>query len=151
MSDSSRRNVYAALANDVALFKGLTQEDIAKIFRKGMTVRVQKGETIFFKGTVGSQMYVVLSGTVGVYDGKNQIAVLRTGDMFGEMALIDNAPRSATIRALEDSLLFVLSETTFERLLTKRVAIKILLNIIHTLGYRLRDANKRLKELSTPE
>jgi len=136
-------STYAALARQVELFRGLTIEDIAKIFARGMTIRVQKGETIFYKGTVGSQMYVVLGGKVAVVDGDKLLAELRTGDTFGEMALIDSEPRSASVVAAEESHLFVLSETTFQRLLTKRVAIQILLNIVRTLSHRLREANVR--------
>ena len=138
------KDKIASLAREVELFQGLTVEDIAKIFAKGMTIRVQKGETIFYKGTIGSQMYVVLGGEVLVYDGEQCIATLTTGDTFGEMALIDNEPRSATVVAAEDSHLFVLSETTFQRLMTKRAAIRILLNIVRTLSHRLREANVRL-------
>lgn len=136
-------SAYAALAKRVELFRGLTVEDIAKIFSKGMTMRVQKGETIFYKGTVGSQMYVVLGGKVAVMDGDKLLAELRTGDTFGEMALINSEPRSATVVAAEESSVFVLSETTFQNLLTKRVAIQILLNIVRTLSHRLREANMR--------
>ncbi len=137
-------NAYAVLAKRVALFQGLTVEDIGKIFARGMTIRVQKGETIFYKGTTGSQMYVMLGGKAAVNDGSKCIATIGMGDTFGEMALINNEPRSATVVALEDSHLFVLSETTFQRLLTKRVAIQILLNIVRTLSRRLRDANEKL-------
>ena len=136
-------NTYAALARQVELFQGLTIEDISKIFARGMTIRVQKDETIFYKGTVGSQMYVVLGGKVAVVDGDKLLAELRTGDTFGEMALINSEPRSASVVAAEESHLFVLSETTFQRLLTKRVAIQILLNIVRTLSHRLREANAR--------
>ena len=139
-------NYFKTLAEKVELFKGLNPDDIAKIFARGMTIRVMKNETIFYKGTVGSQMYVVLSGKVGVHDGDVCIATLRTGDMFGEMALVNNEPRSGTVIALEDSLLFVLSEVTFQRLLTKTVSIRILLNIVRTLSHRLREANICLAE-----
>jgi CRP-like cAMP-binding protein len=132
------------LIKRVALFRGLGRDEVAKIFAKGMTMRAGKGEIIFHKGTVGSQMYVVLGGKVGVMEGRNLLAELRTGDMFGEMALVNNEPRSATVAALEDSHLFVLSESTFQRLLSKRVAIQILLNIVRTLSGRLKDSNARL-------
>jgi CRP-like cAMP-binding protein len=135
--------ISATLVRDVELFHGLTAEDVGKIFARGMTIRAQKGETIFYKGTTGSQMYVVLGGSVSIRDGTKVIANLTTGNMFGEMALINNEPRSATVIAEEDSHLFVLSETTFQHLLTKRVAIRILLNIVRTLSHRLRDANVR--------
>lgn len=128
----------------VDLFHGLSPEEVIKIFAKGMTMRCVKGETLFYKGTIGSQMYVVLGGKIGVYDGAKHIATLTTGDMFGEMALVNKEPRSATVLALEDSHLFVLSESTFERLLTKRVAIRMLLNIVRTLSQRLKDSNARL-------
>jgi CRP-like cAMP-binding protein len=123
------------------LFHGLAPEDVLKIFSRGLTMRVAKGETVFFKGTIGSQMYVVLTGKVGVFDNDKQIATLQTGDMFGEMALVNKEPRSATVSALEDSRLYVLSETTFDKLMTKRVAIQMLLNIIRTLSHRLMDRN----------
>ena len=128
------------------LFHGLVPEDVMKIFAKGMTMRVAKGEPIFYKGTIGGQMYVVLAGTVGVYDNNKVIATLHTGDMFGEMALVNKEPRSATVLALEDARLYVLSESTFEKLMTKRVAIQMLFNIIRTLSHRLKESNVRKME-----
>jgi len=135
-----------AIIKNVPFFKGLDESDVAKIFSKGMTVRVSKDEVLFYKNTEGNQMYVVLAGKLGVYNGNACIAALTTGDMCGEMALVSHAPRSATIKALENSLLFVLSETTLDRLLTKRVAVQLLLNIISTLSQRLRDANARISQ-----
>ena len=67
----------------IDLFHGLTREEVVKIFSKGMTMRCAQGETVFYKGTVGSQMYVVLGGKIGVFDDDQCFAVLRPGDMFG--------------------------------------------------------------------
>lgn len=129
------------LVKRVDLFNGLSREDVGKIFAKGMTVRALKDEVVFYKGTTGSQMYVVLVGKMGVYDGDRQIAHLVPGQMFGEMALVNREPRSATVKSEEDSVLFVLTESTFQNLLSKRVAIQILLNIIRTLSTRLKQKN----------
>jgi CRP-like cAMP-binding protein len=129
------------LVKRVDLFNGLSRDDVGKIFAKGMTVRALKDEVIFYKGTTGSQMYVVLVGKMGVYDGDRQIAQLHPGQMFGEMALVNREPRSATVKSEEDSVLFVLTESTFQNLLSKRVAIQILLNIIRTLSTRLKQKN----------
>lgn len=137
---------YVALTKRVELFQGLDPDDVHKIFQRGMTMRVRKGETIFFEGTSGDQMYVVLGGVVGIMDGKRKLADVRLGGMFGEMALITDQPRSATAIALEDSLLFALTETTFEKLLTKRVAVRILLNIVSSLSHRLQASNKALHD-----
>jgi CRP-like cAMP-binding protein len=132
------------LIERVELFHGLNREELVKIFSKGMTMRVTKGETIFHNGTVGSQMYVVLGGKVGIFDGSKLLAELHTGDMFGEMALVNQEPRSASVVAMEESKLFVLSENTFQQLLSKRVAIQILLNIVHSLSNRLKNANAKI-------
>lgn len=140
MSDSAKLD---ALIKRVELFHGLTPDEVAKIFSRGMTMRCAKDEVLFHKGNVGNQMYVVLGGKIGIYNGSTIIAVLRTGDMFGEMSLVTSEPRSATARAMEDSKLFVLSQTTFDKLLTKRVAIRILMNVIKTLSHRLKDSNQQ--------
>lgn len=131
------------LIRRVSLFRGLEPADVEKIFSKGMTMRALKDDVIFYKGTVGNQMYIVLGGKVGVFRNEKCIAELRTGDMFGEMALVNKEPRSATVKALEPSHLFALSESTFQYLLTKRVAVQMLLNIVQTLSQRLNESNKK--------
>lgn len=136
-----------SLIQRVALFQGLTPEEVEKIFAHGLTMTFKKGDVLFYRDTVGNQMYVVLGGKVGVFgDGDRCIATLTTGDMFGEMALVTHERRSATVKALEDGYAFVLNEITFYRLLTKKVAIQILLNMVRTLAHRLKEANARLRE-----
>lgn len=141
---------YTILTQRVELFRGLDTDDVQKIFHRGMTMRVRKGETIFYQDTTGDQMYVVLGGLVGIMDGKRKLAEVRMGGMFGEMALITDQPRSATAIALEDTHLFALNETTFEKLLTKRVAVRILLNIVGSLSTRLQASNKALQFHAEP-
>ena len=132
-------------ADHIELFQRLDSGDIENIFARGMTIRVVKDEVLFYHGTTGGQMYTVLSGSVGVYSHDDiLLAKLGPGEMFGEMALVNKEPRNATVKALEESHLFVLSESTFDKLLTKRAAIRILLNIIRALSRRLRDANAKL-------
>jgi CRP-like cAMP-binding protein len=128
----------------VALFRGLSEDDMVRIFEKGLTMRIARDEVLFYKGTTGNQMFVVLAGKLGVFNGDSQIAELTTGDLCGEMALVCHEPRSATVKALENSMLFALTETTLNNLLTKKVAVQLLINIIQTLTHRLRDANARI-------
>lgn len=146
---------FAEMGRRIALFNGLEPEDIAKIFAKGMTMQVEKGNVLFYQGTTGNQMYVVLGGKIDLYDGKKYLASMRTGDLFGEMAVINNEPRSATAVAGESSRVFVLSETTFQKLMTKHAAIRILLNIIGTQSKRLKEMNAKLARAqaagATPE
>ncbi len=138
---------FVKMVEVVDIFHGLRPADVAKIFARGLTMNVPKDEVVFHKGTVGDQMYVVLGGSLGVFDGRRQLATLRTGDTFGEMSLLLEAPRSATVTALESSKVFVLNDRVFHKLLTKRVAVQMLLNIARMLGARLQDANNRLREV----
>lgn len=136
-----------ALCENVDLFHGLTPADVQKIFQKGMTERVVKGEKVFLKGTTGNKMYVVLGGKMGVYDGPKRIAVLGVGETFGEMSLLSEEPRSATVAAETDGNLFVLSEDVFHRLLTKRVAVTILLNIGKSMASKVKKTNLVIREM----
>ncbi len=138
---------FQMLAKRVELFRGISPEDVGKIFSKGTTMVMEKDNVIFYQGTTGNQMFVILTGKVSLYDDKKHLVDLRTGDMFGEMALINSEPRSATAVAAETSQLFILSEDIFQRLMTKRVAIRMLLNIIGTLSHRLRDMNTKITKL----
>ncbi|MCH7958497.1 MAG: cyclic nucleotide-binding domain-containing protein [Candidatus Hydrogenedentes bacterium] len=138
---------YAVLAEKIGLFRGLSPSDVQKIFSKGMTVRVQKGETIFLKGTTGNKMYVVLGGNVGVFDGPKCIAKLGVGETFGEMSLLNDEPRTATIVALAPVNLFVLSEDVFLKLLTKKVAVRILMNIARSMSTKVKNTNLLVREM----
>lgn len=138
---------YAKLAKAVDIFNGLSPEDVGKIFTHGVTMNVQKEQVVFHKGTVGNQMFVVLGGSFGVFDGTKQLATLRTGDTFGEMSLLLSEPRSATVKALEFGQVFVLDERVFQKLLTKRVAVQMLINISRMLAKRLQSANRTIREM----
>jgi len=138
---------FVKLAETVDIFQGLSPDDVGKIFVHGMTMNVQKNQAVFEKGTVGNQMFVVLGGSFGVFDGTKQLATLKTGDTFGEMSLLLGEPRNATVRALEFGMIFVLDERVFQKLLTKRVAVQLLLNISRTLGKRLHAANKTIRSM----
>ncbi len=138
---------FEALAENVDIFHGLRPGDVQKIFARGMTMYIEKGDAIFHKNTEGNKMYVVLGGSIGIFDGPVQMAVLRTGDTFGEMSLLTGMPRSASAVALERCNIFTLDEAVFQKLLTKRVAVQMLLNLGRMLGGRLKDANRTIREL----
>jgi CRP-like cAMP-binding protein len=128
------------------LFKGLDPEDLIKIMSMGLTEAVTKGTVIFEKGTVGKKMYVILEGKVNIVDQGKVLATLGKGDMFGEMALLSPDVRSATAVAEESSAFFILTMETLMQLLTKHVAIRLLMNIVGKLSERLRKANELLAQ-----
>jgi CRP-like cAMP-binding protein len=137
----SMRDTYAMLARRMELFRGLDPEVVARIFSKGMTVEFEAGQTIFEKGAPGEKLYAILGGKVDIVNEGRRIATLNRGDMFGEMALICNEPRSASAVAVETTSVLELTFEVFENILPKEAALQLLVNIVVTLSDRLRTAN----------
>ena len=108
------------------------------------------GEIIFRKDDPGDSLYVILSGQVKVVligeDGREVIlSVLGQGEFFGEMALIDDEPRSAHVIAMEDSGLIVLRREDFQILMTQSPAIALAL--LKELSRRLRRVDEKVGSL----
>ena len=138
---------YRKYAEKIGIFKGLDPEDVEYIIHAGKVLQYHGGQTIFHEGMLGSNLFVVLSGDVGIYVKNQLIAKCRVGDAFGEMAVLNHKPRSATAAALEKGAkCFTLDERRVNEILDKRVSTRLLLNVIHILSERLEEANARLSQ-----
>jgi CRP/FNR family transcriptional regulator, cyclic AMP receptor protein len=110
---------------------------------EGVSTRHFKaGETIFNEGDPAAEVYVIWSGRVGIQLGDRILDTLEANEIFGEMALIDEKPRSATAVALTDVELVPISEMQFLLLVTRKPAFA--LEVMRVLAHRLRAANKAL-------
>ena len=106
----------------VPLFEGLSRKDLEKIAKLVRGRTVGAAELVFKEGDPGDKFFIVQSGSVEILKDKagsepDRLAVKRAGDSFGEMALLTDAPRSATVRAIEQANLLVVSRDQFEQLL----------------------------------
>jgi len=95
------------------LFSSLPEEALGRIARRAQPVKLERGEVLFSEGDEAEEMYVVARGRVGIGkrspDGRESlVALMEPGDVFGEMPLFDDSPRSASARGLERSELFCL-------------------------------------------
>ena len=110
----------------------------------------QKNTVVFSQGDAGDCMYCIECGKIGIYDRYGQpdevkIAELEAGAIFGEMSLLDNAPRSATAVVSEDgTVLSEISEETFEKFF--EISPDRLLVLSEQMSHRLRDTTKRYVE-----
>jgi CRP/FNR family transcriptional regulator, cyclic AMP receptor protein len=110
----------------------------------------KKGEIIIEEGSLSSDAYIIESGSVEVSKrlsgGKIQVITkLDKNDIFGEMGLIDQLPRSATVRALEDCSISVMTPDTFNSLAKRNP--KALMPILKVLAKRLRSTLKVIEEV----
>ncbi len=136
----------------VYLFRELTPGEMDTLISIAHEKRVKKDEMIFKEGDIGDAFYLIVSGTVRISTvipgvGEEALAVLKEGEYFGEMALIDDAPRSASAIANEDVILLLIEKKQFRKLLAQEtgMAYKLLWVFTKTLSARLRKTDEQLK------
>ena len=139
------------LLRTVPIFSELTDDDISSLAKMALRKRYSKDAVVFFENEEGDFFFMILDGRIKVTilgdDGREIIlSMLGPGDFFGEMALLDNEPRSATAIAVEESELLSLHRTDFQGVIGDNLAISVAL--IKVLTARLRKANHQISTLA---
>ena len=139
------------LLSKISLFTALQPSYLRRIAALGIEEDFDANAIIFKEGAQGDKMYLILSGAVRIGRqvpgmGEEALAVLRAGTHFGEMALIDDFPRSADARAHEACRLFVIRKEDMEDLLfvDRDLAYDLLWSFVRTLSSRLRETNDKM-------
>jgi len=139
----------------IHIFAGLQPAYLRRIAAVGTREQHPTGSAVFNEGSEGDKMYLILSGAVRISRqvpgmGEEALAVLRAGNYFGEMSLIDESPRSADAKAHESCELLVLKKDDLEDLLfvDRDLAYDLLWNFVRTLTSRLRDTNDKMTFLA---
>jgi len=117
---------------------------------QGEGLRVPKGSVIFRQGDPGHEMFVISEGRVRLTLGRGglekEIAVLGTGEFFGELSLLSDAPRSATATAVEDTVLLAISRDVFAMLVQDD--LDIVFRMMNIQGQRLSQTNLPIEGLA---
>jgi len=133
---------YEQYAKKIRIFNGLEAEEVHDILRHGHSIEYHAGDSIFYKGQMGSNLFIVFHGKVNIEIDGTIISKCRAGDAFGEMSVLNHRPHSASANAATDVKLFVLSEQEIHKILEENhAAVKMLLNVIHMLSGYLENAN----------
>ncbi len=111
------------ILKSVNLFKATPDDVLAELSELLAEMEIPAGKNIVEKGEEGDSMFIIVNGKVAVMNGERVLNTLGERAVFGELALLDTEPRTATIRALEDTLVFRLDQKPFYELMSDRVEV----------------------------
>lgn len=127
----------------------LAPDQLARLSRAGEVESYNPNETIVAEGSLGDALFLILSGQVAVHRGAQTFATLSGGEFFGEMSLVEPAPRSATVTSMSATFLFRLPHDALRQLISDdpSSASVLLVQVVKTLSDRLRRANQMLSSV----
>lgn len=139
-----RSDIVQHLAH-VPLFRGLTPAQVGKIARVTDALEADKGDVIVREGTFrsgsGPAFFLIAEGSADVTIKGKKVTTLKKGETFGEMSLLDGEPRSATVTAKTDMVLYRIMSWHFTKLVKSEPAVA--LGLLKTLAKRLRAIEKK--------
>jgi CRP/FNR family cyclic AMP-dependent transcriptional regulator len=124
---------------DVPLFSTCSKRDLQIVARHIQVVGLPRESVVIREGDAGDAFYVLLEGDATVSQDGQPIAVIHAGDHFGELALLDPAPRDATVRATTDVVIGVLGARAFNAIVRDVPGMNA--KLLRALARRLRDAD----------
>jgi sulfate permease, SulP family len=141
--------------SEIPVLAGLSEAEADLVATRLRREHYRAGDVVIRQGDADRSLFIMVKGTttvrVGVAGRNRQVrlASYSRGTVFGEMALLDRQPRSATVTADDDVVCYVLSEDAFGELTAKHplVAIRLLANLARELSVRLRHATRMISEL----
>ncbi|MCK6545506.1 cyclic nucleotide-binding domain-containing protein [Myxococcota bacterium] len=132
----------------IPLFRHLNYKELVKVLNQTSQQSYREGDVVIEERSDGEEFYIILSGEVEVTKGGRVLTVLGPGVHFGEMALVDRSPRSASVRARTETRLMSLSRKAFYGLVRTEPVLssKLLWSFVQVLSHRLRATNEALSD-----
>ncbi len=148
--EGEEENIRSILRK-IPIFEGLSRKELAAVERILNHRQYKNGETIFRHDDPAGGMYIIIKGKVQVVFEPTQqvIAELYDGNFFGELALIDESPRSATVIAKMDSKILGFFQSDFLDLIDRnpKLGVKIAMRLLTVIGARLNKSNEQVQAL----
>jgi len=135
-----RAAMHEIEAQDISAFHGFTDDEVERCLGHSNVIECALGDRVLKKGGVARNIFVVLDGTLEARDGEQVVGVIRSGEVFGEMAFLLERPRTLDVYAASDSVrVLSLSESTIRKMVgvDPGVAAKLLFNISKMLCVRI--------------
>src|ERR1700733_1218548 len=140
---------YSALLAQIPMFEDLREEDVLALANSLVERKFAAGQMIINQGDEGTSMYIVAEGHVNIHlpgEASRRISLkdIAVGEYFGELALFDDKPRSASAVATTNAILLELGRDTLSKYLTQRPHAAM--TLLRTLAGRLRETNEMLSQ-----
>ena len=150
-----KSDAFAAIRGSIML-QGLTEADLDRLAEFCEERQMAEGTTVFIENMPGESLFLIRQGIIRISKmfaegDEKTLVVLGSEDIFGEMAVIDGLPRSATARVAEDASLISLKKHDFETLCQQdpALALKLVMNIVRIFSKRIREANDEYRDMLT--
>lgn len=146
-----KQKVIIALKKNYMFFADFENNEIVDIFKLSSRETFEKGRLIFEQGAAGNKMFIIIEGAVRIFQKNKQgnemeISVLKEGDCFGEMAIIDNSPRSAAAVAIEETVVVAINEIVL-RITRPELCVKLYKNLASIIAEKLRKSDIKLHDM----
>ncbi len=148
------KETIVAILRNVPLFKGMGRSELHELEKLIHRRRYRAEETIFHEGEPGVGMYIVQRGSIAIFKNtseheREELARLQRGEFFGELALLDESARSASAVAKEDAKVLGLFRPELLELIERkpRLGNKLLFELAHLIGERLKHTNEELQSV----
>jgi CRP/FNR family transcriptional regulator, cyclic AMP receptor protein len=135
-----RKNQKAELIGSIPLFGGCSKKELAAVASIADEIDLAEGATLVRQGDRGREAFVIVEGTTRVTRNGRKVTDLGAGDVVGEMALVTDLPRNATVTATSAVHLLVVTERAFRRLMRDMPALAI--TVLRTVARRTAENEK---------
>jgi CRP/FNR family cyclic AMP-dependent transcriptional regulator len=143
-----------SIIKNSAMLQGLSEGELGALASFCEVREMAEGTTVFIENMPGESLFLVRKGTIRISKmfaegDEKTLVVLGPEDIFGEMAIVDGLPRSATARVAEDAELISLKKNDFEQLCQKNaaLALKLLGNVVKVFSRRVRETKEEYRDL----
>jgi CRP-like cAMP-binding protein len=119
-----RKDAKVELLRGIPLFANCSKRDLSSVSGIADEIDLSEGKELTRQGKPGREFFVLVDGTADVLKNNRKVASLKAGDFFGEIALVSDAPRTATVRASSPVRALVVTERNFKRLLDEQPEIQ---------------------------
>ena len=140
------KNAYLDHLGQVSLFAALSTKELQKVAKASDEVEVAAGKTLVEEGAIGHEFFLILDGQAAVKRGGRKQVTLGPGQYFGELALLDRKPRSASVIAESDMKLLVIGQREFSGVIDEVPGLSH--KLLAAMAARVREADSKVDALT---